>query len=517
MKKMRRFAAIAAVAAMTACMTVPMMAVMPASAADTATITISGAATGSTYVGYQLMSLTQDGSAYSYKVNSDFSAILQAAAGATTDADVIKYLEDNKDNATVIRDFADAVYTAILAGDYESVELSATAATTVDQGYYLVAEKTTGNHVDGVVDDTFSLVMLDTAGDDNVTVTTKEGTPSLVKKIKDANDSTDTAETVNNWQDSADYDIGDDVPFQLTGTVSSKYGDYNEYYYSFHDTLSSGLTFNNDVVVKVDGNPVTAGYEVVTTNLTDGCTFEVRFADLKKIEGATVTKDSKIVVEYTAELNTGAALGAPGNPNVADLEYSTNPYFTDTNNDGKDDNTGENEDTGFTPEDKVIAFTYKLDVNKVKKDGTALAGAEFSLEKKIGDTWSTLTLVKNDAGTVFTFTGLDDGEYRITETQEPQGYNKLTESIYFTVSATHDVESDDPALTALTNSYTDTANLVTGDVTTGAFKVDVVNESGNILPGTGGIGTTLFYVVGGTLVAGAGVTLIAKKRMKKED
>ena len=121
--------------------------------------------------------------------------------------------------------------------------------------------------------------MLDTAGNDSVTVTTKEDRPELEKKVKEKNDSTGAE---SDWQDAADYDIGDNVPFQLTGTVDAKYDNYGSYYYAFHDTMSDGLTFNADsVTVTVDGTAVTTGYEVVTEDLDDSCTFEVRFADLK--------------------------------------------------------------------------------------------------------------------------------------------------------------------------------------------------------------------------------------------
>lgn len=497
---LRKLAGIAAIVTLASCMMAPMTAF--AASADTSNITISGAVAESEYAGYKLLNLSQAGDAYTYTVNSKYSAILQEAANVETDDAVIEYLEAE---GTDIRAFADTVYMAILAADPAidaDVDLSIDEATSVEQGYYLVVETKTG---ESDPDDTYSLAMLDTAGDENVTIETKEGTPTLVKKIKDTND---TENTTTDWQDSADYDIGDTIPFQLTGTVSSKYAEYEEYYYAFHDTLSAGLTFNNDVKVYVDGDEVNSGYEVVTST-TDGCTFEVVFEDLKDIAGVTAT--SKIVVEYSATLNEGAALGSAGNPNVADLEYNVNPYFTDENDDGKDDTTGEDEETGYTPEDKVIAFTYKVEVNKVDPDGNKLDGATFTLEKKVNDAWETLELVEASDGATFTFTGLDDGDYRLTETVAPEGYNMLDAPIEFTVSADHDVASADPKLNNLTGDE------LTGDVDSGVLSTDIVNETGNKLPGTGGIGTTLFYVVGGTMAVGAGVYLIAKKRMNNEE
>ena len=498
----KRFAAITSASILAACMVAPMAMSSYAAEAKKSNITISGAVTGSEYGGYKLMSLTQDGDAYSYTINSKYSSILQTAAGVTSDDAVIEYLEADD---TDVRDFADRVYKAILGGNLSTdVTLSATDATEVEQGYYLVVETKTG---DSDPDDTYSLAMLDTAGDDNVTINTKESTPTLVKKIKDI---TDKDGAVTDWQDSADYDIGDNIPFQLIGTVSSKYGDYEEYYYAFHDTLSSGLTFNNDVKVYVEGTEITEGYEVVTTDVTDGCSFHVVFEDLKDI--SAVTSTSSIVVEYTARLNENAVIGKAGNPNVADLEYNVNPYFTDTDNDGKDDTTKEDEETGYTPEDKVIAFTYKVIVNKVDPDGDSLPGATFKLEKNIKGTWTELTLVKSEDGATFTFTGLDDGDYKLTEMEAPDGYNKLTEAIEFTVTADHEIRSDDPQLVSLTGG-----NVFTGDVDACTLTANIKNETGNKLPETGGIGTTLFYLGGGAMVAVAGVYLISKKRMKNAE
>ncbi|MDD6059697.1 MAG: isopeptide-forming domain-containing fimbrial protein [Ruminococcus sp.] len=501
----KRFAAITSASILAACMVAP-MAMTSNAANEKSNITISGAATGSEYCGYQLMTLTQDGSAYSYTINPTYSTILRAAAGnVATDNAVIEFLESA--NATEVRDFADKVYKAILADTtsaYTYIQLSAVEATQVDQGYYLVVETKTGS---SSPDDTYSLAMLDTAGDNNVTITTKESTPTLVKKIKDI---TDKDGNVTGWQDSADYDIGDNIPFQLTGTVSSKYDDYEEYYYAFHDTLSPGLTFNDDVKVYVGEAEITSGYTVVTEGITDGCSFHVVFDDLKKI--SSVTSASSIVVEYSAKLNNNAVIGKAGNPNVADLEYNVNPYFTDVDNDGKDDTTNEDEETGYTPEDKVIAFTYKVIVNKVDPDGAPLNGATFKLEKNIEGSWTELAIVESTDGTTFTFTGLDDGEYRLTETEAPEGYNKLTDAIEFTVTADHEIASDDPQLISLTGG-----DVFTGDVDTCTLTANIKNETGNQLPSTGGIGTKLFYLGGGAMVAVAGVYLISKKRMKNAE
>lgn len=223
-----------------------------------------------------------------------------------------------------------------------------------------------------------------------------------------------------------------------------------------------------------------------------------------------------ITVEYTATLNENAVLGSAGNPNEVYLEYSNNP-----NKSGEGNN-----ETGNTPKDVVIVFTYKTVISKVTKnpdydpevEGSEeyipLAGAEFTLEKynKKTDKWEAITVVKNDEGTTFTFSGLDDGNYRLTETKTPAGYNTV-DPIYFTITAEHDVLSDNPALTSLSGNATTGELTFTPNTTNGSLSADVVNRAGVTLPETGGMGTTLFYVAGAGLVLVAVVLLITRKRM----
>lgn len=148
-----------------------------------------------------------------------------------------------------------------------------------------------------------------------------------------------------------------------------------------------------------------------------------------------------------------------------------------------------------------------------------LTGAEFTLEKKIKDDtaeggfrWKAVQVVKNDEGTAFTFSGLDDGDYRLTETATPAGYNTI-DPIEFTITAEHDVLSDNPALTSLNGNAATGEITFTSSIPDGSLSADIVNQSGATLPETGGMGTTLFYIVGSALVIGAGVLLITKRRM----
>ena len=363
-------------------------------------------------------------------------------------------------------------------------------------GYYLVKDK------DGSLtwkDDSYTSYILRVVEDQNVT--TKADMSTVIKKVKDINDS--DAQPATDWQDSADYDIGDDVPFQLKATLANNVTSYDTYKVVFHDTLSSGLTYNNDAVVKVDGNDKTTGFNIKY----EGTTLTVSCDDVK-VQGAT--NASIITVDYTAELNSSAVLGKSGNPNNVYLEYSNNPNSAQ-------------EELGKTEEDTVIVFTYKVQINKKDKDGNPLDGAKFKLEKLIktdveqaGD-WALVKefTAEDVVSNVFTFNGLDDGEYRLTETVTPSGYNTM-DPVTFLVKADHDVDAVEPKLNSLTGSNVTGEISFTTELDEGKMSADVVNYKGTELPSTGGMGTTVFYAVGSVLVLGAVVVLITKKRMNAE-
>ena len=392
--------------------------------------------------------------------------------------------------------------------------------TVEEQGYYLVKDK------DASLDEAtaaYTRFILQVVKD--VTVTPKTDIPTVEKKVKDVNDSYANLSNVETapWQDSADWDIGDDVPFQITGTMPTTLADYGTYRYEFTDTLSKGFSFNNDVEVY----KVTAGGE--RTTITDS--FEVNAGTYDRTNGTTIiitcndvkaagvmAADDKIVVEYTAKLTENAVIGSLGNPNKVYLEYSNNPNGTGT---------------GKTPEDGVIVFTYKVDVNKVDEEGTPLEGAEFTLEKynAAEAQWEFKTLVPGSKdgknGVVFTATGIDDGWYRLVETKAPADYNKI-EDIYFTVEANHVASGDlnQLALESIAASQTDDeGKKLKGDAVKATFgpltdeesntlgvTTDIENKKGTILPETGGIGTKIFYAVGALLMIGAAVLFISRRR-----
>ncbi len=371
----------------------------------------------------------------------------------------------------------------------------------VEPGYYLIYD---------TMDRWQTFSLLKVVGDDPITVQPKLEKTTSEKKVKDKNDS-NGEET--DWQDSADYDIGDDVPFQLNATISSKYLDFvkngQSYQLIFNDTLSKGLTLNEDsVTVKIDDEEITSGYELNPGPENSGITFQVVFSDLTDIKddkGEDMIKPGSIVsVEYTAKLNEEAVIGSAGNPNELTVTFSDDSY------------NGESTET--TTPDKVIVFTYKTIVNKVDENNNPLAGAEFSLEKKdatgnyVAVDEKKLTLSEDK--TRFTFAGLDDGDYRLVETKAPVGYKKA-EPIEFTITADHEVESDTPQLISINGGEGFTTDVADGSLTT-----DVVNNLGEggsgQLPETGGMGTTLFYVIGAVLVLGAAVLLISRRRMNAE-
>ena len=384
----------------------------------------------------------------------------------------------------------------------------------VPTGYYLI--KDNGPVNDG---EAYSLYVVQVVGP--TTISPKVGTTTSDKKVDDKNDS-NTTEDATTWQDSADYDIGDAVPFKLSATIAQDYANYTHgYKLTFHDKEGAGLSFNQDSVkVYVDGTLITTGYEVVTEGLADGCTFEVRFANLKDI--ASVKARSVISVEYTSTLNDQAVIGSTGNKNTSHVTYTNNP---------NDKQAGEN---GETPNDVVIVFTYQTIVNKVTKnpnydaskdtgktgtdsDGNKefipLNGADFTLYKKnASGTYEAVgSELKSADMTTFTWSGLDDGDYKLVETTTPSGYNTIPD-IEFTISAGH-VDGDIPSLNTLSGNVASGTATFTAVVNEGSLSTDVVNNSGAQLPSTGGIGTTIFYVLGSVLVIGAAVLLVTKKRM----
>ena len=237
------------------------------------------------------------------------------------------------------------------------------------------------------------------------------------------------------------------------------------------------------------------------------------------------TNSSVVTVEFTAVLNENANIGSLGNPNEVYLEYSNNPNKSEAGDNtpgtpdqpDQPDQPEDEHETGKTPNDVVIVFTYKVVVNKVDNEGNDLPGAGFTLYKKDAESGEYVELAAVEAGTAtqFSFVGLDDGEYKLVETDTPQGYNSI-EDIEFTVTAEHDILSDNPALTSLSGEAVSGEVTFTPVVSQGSLSTDVVNNKGTTLPETGGMGTSIFYILGSILAVAAVVLLVKKKRMGAE-
>lgn len=493
MKRVKRVLALLAAFALVLAMAVPAFA----DEANLYTISVP-AGSNHTYQVYQIFTgdYSSDGKLSNIKWGQNSNSRKGANVGSKVSEDVLNQLaavagKSDEDKLAVIEQYANLSENGMdTVSESRSIKVAA--------GYYLFKDTTTG--ISG------NTYIAEVVG--NVLIKAKNShVPGFEKKLKDKNDTTEN--DFSGWQDVADHDIGDKIPFKLEGTVPADYdAEYTSYYFAFHDEEEAGLTFNEGTVkVYVDNTPITSGYEVETTP-DDNCSFEVVFSNLKDINA--VHAGSKIRVEYTSTLNDKAVIGGDGNLNKAQLEYSNNPRDMSS----KDK----------TVWDNVVVFTYQVVVNKYAnsvEENHKLAGAEFTLTKKLKDgTPKVITAVKYEDGVQFIFKGLDDGEYTLTETVTPEGYNTI-DPITFTVTATHGTEWDGKGvrgnlITALTGNAAPGEITFTPDKGTGALTTNVINKSGTVLPSTGGMGTTVFYVVGGGLMAVAVVLLVTKKRMENK-
>lgn len=462
-------------------------------------LTLENTVEGHTYEVYQVFSgtlSTKDGR----KVLSD----LKWGSGVKTNAysETAKTKAETLTNDAAARAFAkELVDQEKLSADTQIVQ-SKTGTTEIAglaAGYYLV--KDTNNSLENT-NDSYTAYILQVVGD--ATTSVKSDVPSSEKKVKDINDSTDTETT--EWQDAADWDIGDEVPFKIEGTLPSNYDKYTKYTLKFHDKQQAGLTFKRDTVeVFIDNTEITEGFRVVE-NPEDKDTFDVVFDDLKN---TSAKNNSVIRVEYKSVLNEQANLGKPGNKNTMYMEFSNNP------------NNEQGGEIGKTPVDTVIVFTYKVSVNKVNENNEKLDGADFTLEKKVKKNtnsdeyeWKPITKVTDTADDVFEFNGIDDGEYRLTETRAPANYDMLSEPIYFTVTAGH-VDGANPSLDTFSGIIT-SGNVgemaFTADIDTGILSTIIQNKPGSSLPETGGMGTTVLYAAGTLMILAAAAFLVMKKK-----
>ena len=468
---------------------------------------------------------------------------LTAASSADDFADALSELNAAADDTTA-QAVADA-FGAVLTGS--PVVTNASPLSIGTAGYYIIKDSdapVTGNAAK-------TRYILQVVG--NVTVKAKSEVPSIDKKITEEGKS---PASVN------EASIGDTVPFTVTSAVPNMTG-YNNYYFNVHDTMSKGLTFEeSSVTITIGGTALASdAYYVEAADDANGVT-NIKIV-LKNFLQYADREGAAIVIKYSAVLNENAELAPDPNENEVYLVFSNDPNF---NYQGKPTAPGEPnnpdepnpgaEPTGKTPESKTETYTTELTVLKTDESGKALPGAEFTLtgggvnivlvtseeyaEDASGAYWklkdgtyttddpsdpaidetlyedtatkyakTTTTTAKGTLATPtdvacevgndgkVTFTGLGAGVYTLTETKTPAGYN-TEDPITFTVTF-------DPDAKQFTSTTPVTA-------TNSKLSTTVVNQKGNTLPTTGGMGTTLFYVLGTLMALGACVVLISRKR-----
>lgn len=548
MKRMKKIMALllGLVMALAMCMT--------AFAADTS-LTINTTA-GHTYKIYQILkgdvSGLSDGKGTLANVE-----VGSSVTDATATAEAIVNALMNKADG----ELGNAAY-AYVKGGNEVATVTGTGSavtTTLAEGYYVVTDEytTTGS-------DSLSRYLVAVAGP--TTMEPKTETPSIDKKIVD----TDKNEAMDDSDKTDTAAIGDTIEYEITGNVPN-YDGYSYYYYVVDDTLSKGLTLDaNSFAVKVGDSTLTKGsdYYVYTTNNADGTTnFRLAFENIKNY-----TVGADISIKYNATVNEDAVIGTDPNTNTAKLIYSNNPSQSDRGDkEGVPGEPGGNVPTGETPDYITKTYVTQIKLTKVDQDGNALNGAEFTLtgtnltkvkfttatnfteaadgsyyKLKSGAytetaptdatadlyestttkyTKTTSTEVKEATGSgasanvkafvgddgILYFTGLDKGTYTLTETTTPTGFNTI-DPINFEIKGT--INGATATVGGNITWSSDNQNLTWNEASQ-TFEITITNIAGKLLPSTGGIGTTIFYVAGTILVLGAAVLLITKKRMRR--
>jgi len=502
--------------------------VATANAADNATLTVSttdAKFAGKTVNAYKMFSATVsgDGKAVSYTLTDEWKPFFKNSVGLTgvTDENVNDkandYVSKLKDStlvafATKASNWAQtkannitADATATVSADASNGKYTATF-TGLGYGYYVVAVP--GATLANAKSQYATLVSVHST---KVDADIKGDLPTVDKKVQ----------VDGTGKDATDAKIGDTLTFTLTSTIPDMSA-YDTYTFNFKDTLSKGLTFGQVKSVKVENVTLTENtdYTVTTPTASNNNTLTVAMKDFKTKQQANAGK--KITVTYTATLNENAVVGGAGNVNSAKIQYSNNPS---TNG------TGESEPS------KVRVFTYGFTVDKYTGDqytdaATRLAGAEFTLAHKDGSAISFVqvsagsatanavyrvakagetgtTTITTPANGKVVFEGLKNGEYTLTETKAPAGYNKLASAIGVKVNGQNN--GTDTTHATVTITYNNDNNGSNYDQTASNGVIPVQNKSGAILPGTGGMGTIAFTVIG-VLVIALGVAWTLKRK-----
>lgn len=390
------------------------------------------------------------------------------------------------------------------------------AFTATNKGYYLfMTDAASIGAKDNYADkkQTGTSPIFAVVGGSAVEVAEKTDIPTVEKKVMDDKSN-------SNWADKADSQMGQNVVYQLTGTVAKNVDTFDTYYYQFHDELSAGLTANQaSVEVKVDGAKIDPDKYAVSYDQENGNNLlTVTFDDLKS-SGATVTLNSKIVVTYTAKLDPAKAekvvVGGEGNENTVKLIYSNNP-----GHDGK----------GESVPDTVRDYTYALKL--VKEDSAdsdvKLSGVKFTIQATGADEGTGIQYVQEDGSfgdTAYEFTtddkgeisvkGLDAGTYTVKETHTLDGYNTLSD-FTFTITATGLDQNEGANALQVTTSKNGSDLVATPSFDSGTVTLTVQNKKGSGLPLTGLNGVTFTWIAGGAVLC-IGVAHLIRSRKQAEE
>lgn len=472
MKRMKKVFALLLTMVMVLAMAVPAMA------ANDGSITIDNTTNGATYSIYKVFDATYSGTKVSYTYDGSNTTFLSALQG--TDSPFAVTLNSNGTYNVSAKDTATAATISTFLTN-QKANLGTPTATSGTGGAVTFSNLGYGYYY--VTTTTGTAVTINSAVKDVTVIDKNDNTPNPPVKKASANGATAGESTTAS--------INDKINFEITGTVK-RYGVATEgadavkvTKLTYVDTMSTGLTLNQDVAVTIGGISLTKDTHYTVNYSGQITTINIPMVDSN--EDFLYAEGAAIVITYSGTLNENAVVAGSGNTNTVELKWN------DSNTSGTD---------------TAIVYTYSFDLVKDNKSKEILNGAEFTLKKdnttiyftkdsdgnyKVTSSETEGATSKIEAGHV-KISGLGNGSYTLTETKAPEGYIALTEPVTVTVNgANNDATVKD-------------TKYVSGGV-------EVVNEAGTALPSTGGIGTTIFYVIGAVCVLGAGVLLVTRRRM----
>ncbi|MGM9890655.1 MAG: SpaA isopeptide-forming pilin-related protein [Floccifex porci] len=502
---------------------------------------------------YKLFQAQISNTSINYFYNEEYKDVIEDVVSnrlnkdSISEYEVIDYIQSLEDHSSSLRELIEEIRDQLVSQGYSSDTFTVTNTLEdgsieiqgLQPGYYMIDEITS-------VQDTHSaasLILLDTA-DDSCDIQIKSDYPSIIKKIEE--------DDLNiGWNDIGDYEIGQSIPYKYE-TYIPDIKAYNTYKMIFHDIMDEALTFDSDSVqIQISDSEKTytvPSNQYTIVENTDNESFIVQISDIKSIIDQQFSNGygQKVLFTYNAYLNEKAKdrSGRAGFENKVALEFSNNPDTDGTN------------DTGMTPWDSVVCFTYQINAVKTNEENQSLQGAKFRLYrdengtqeiklKKVENVYVVMNedylsnaesdeMISDENG-LFNISGLDQGTYYLKETQAPDGYRKIQDSIKIVIT---------PEFTTDRNSYyenqgasdqvlkTLSANceikqflnglLNSGskalqtDVQTGSIQLKIVNQTGSKLPVTGS-SMTLILLAGGSLLMIAGLYNLRKQKNEKLD